>query len=80
MDPDGVVGRLFNAKTTPHMFIIGKNGERLYSGAIDDVPDTTTDPKSAHNFVQDAIQDITAGVPLRTAETEPYGCSVKYGA
>ena len=80
LDFDGAVGRLYGAKTTPHMFIIDKNGILAYAGAIDDAP--STDPATlvnAKNYVRAALADLAAGQPVATPLTNPYGCSVKYG-
>ena len=68
-DTDGKVGRGLGAKTTPHMFIIDKQGKLAYSGAIDD---------QKKNYVADALEDLLAGRPVATAKTQPYGCGVKY--
>ncbi|MGO9437991.1 MAG: redoxin domain-containing protein [Terracidiphilus sp.] len=79
MDPDGKVGRLYNAKTTPDMFVIDPTGKLIYSGAIDDRP--TPDPDDvhdAHNYVSDALTEAMAGKAVATQSTRPYGCSVKY--
>lgn len=79
LDADGKVGRAYGAKTTPHMFVIGKDGRLLYRGAIDDKP--TWDPKSlegAVNYVVNALDAILAGRAVTTTVTTPYGCSVKY--
>lgn len=79
LDPDGAVGRLYGAKTTPHMFIIDPKGILIYAGAIDDRP--SADPKDANdarNYVQRALDEAMAGAPVSIAETTPYGCSVKY--
>ncbi len=80
LDPEGKIGRLYEAKTTPHMFVIDANGTLAYMGAIDDKP--TPDPASvegAKNYVRAAIDDLLAGKPVATASTQSYGCSVKYG-
>ena len=79
LDPTGQVGRLYDAKTTPDMRIIGPDGRILYAGAIDDRP--TNDPadlEGANNFVRAALTDIEAGRAVATPYTVPYGCSVKY--
>jgi peroxiredoxin len=76
LDADGEVGRLYEAKTTPHMFVIGREGELLYSGAIDD--DSSGKGKAPVNFVEAALSSVLAGEPVQTAKTKPYGCSVKY--
>jgi peroxiredoxin len=79
LDTFGTVGRLYNAKTTPEMFVIDPTGKLIYSGAIDDRP--TPDPedvRGAHNYVSDALTEAMAGRPVATPYTRPYGCSVKY--
>ena len=79
LDPEGVVGRLYGAKTTPHMFIIDPNGDLIYQGAIDDHNSTDADdiPQSK-NYVALALDQAMAGKPIATPSTRPYGCSVKY--
>jgi peroxiredoxin len=79
LDPTGVIGHAYEAKTTPHMFVIDPSGKLIYAGAIDD--HATTDPediKSSKNYVSDALSESMAGKPVATAYTRPYGCSVKY--
>jgi peroxiredoxin len=79
LDPAGTIGRLYDAKTTPHMFVIDPTGKIIYQGAIDDKP--TPDPGSlatAHNYVSEALTAAMAGQAVPTAVTRPYGCSVKY--
>lgn len=80
LDPSGQIGRLYEAKTTPHMFVIDPNGKLIYQGAIDDAP--STDPSTinaAHNYVSQALTEAMAGRSVTTPVTRPYGCSVKYG-
>ena len=67
---------MYEAKTTPHMFVIGTEGELLYDGAIDD--DAAGKSESPTNFVEAALTSALAGQPVETAQTKPYGCSVKY--
>lgn len=79
LDPDGKVGKLYGAKTTPHMFLIGADGKIAYQGAIDDDP--SADPKGiakAKNFVRAALDALLAGKAPEKATAPPYGCSVKY--
>jgi peroxiredoxin len=79
MDPKGDLGHLYGAKTTPHMFVIDPNGKIVYAGAIDDKPTTEqSDISGAKNYVQTALTEATAGKPVTTASSQPYGCSVKY--
>jgi hypothetical protein len=79
LDPQGIVGKLYGAKTTPHMFIINAGGVLVYNGAIDDTPSTDLgDIATAKNYVQSALDELLAGKPVSEATSQPYGCSVKY--
>jgi hypothetical protein len=79
LDPTGAVGHLYDAKTTPHMFIINPQGTLIYNGAIDDRPTADrSDINGAKNYVSAALGEALAGKPVTTPTTRPYGCSVKY--
>jgi hypothetical protein len=81
LDPKGAVGHQYEAKTTPHMYVINAAGKLVYQGAIDDKP--TGDPAdiaSANNLVLAALADVKAGRPVAKPESRAYGCSVKYAA
>lgn len=81
LDPKGKIGRLYNARTTPHMYVIGQDGTMMYMGAIDDAPSSQTpDVKKANNYVRTALDDVLSGKPVSTSVTQPYGCSVKYSS
>ncbi len=73
----GAVGRAYSAKTTPHIYIIDKNGMIAYTGAVDNSPlgKTMGDPV---NYVDLALAELTTGKPVSTPATKPYGCNVKY--
>jgi len=75
-DHTGTVGRAYQAKTTPHMFIVSPEGKVVYNGAIDD--DAKGSKDDARNFVDAALASATAGEAVEYAQTKPYGCSVKY--
>jgi peroxiredoxin len=77
-DSSGAVGHLYSMKTTPHMYVIDKNGVLVYQGAIDDKPDPQHDPRTARNYVREAVDSLLAGQPVPVAQTKPYGCGVKY--
>ena len=77
-DGAGTIGREYGMLTTPHMFVIDKSGTLVYDGAIDDQPDTSHDPRKAHNYVRDAVGKVLAGEKVTIAQTKPYGCAVKY--
>ncbi len=79
LDPTGQLGHLYDAKTSPHMFIINPSGTLIYNGAIDDQP--TPDPSSvagAKNYVAQALTEAMAGRAVSMPTSRPYGCSVKY--
>ena len=78
-DTNGSIGKLYGAKTTPHMFVIDAGGMIAYAGAMDDKPTAdTADIATAQNYVTTALASLTEGKPVTTAQTKPYGCSVKY--
>jgi peroxiredoxin len=79
LDESGEIGRLYGAKTTPHMYIINEGGELVYMGGIDSIPSTdTNDIARATNYVDVALNALSSGQPIEDAVTRPYGCSVKY--
>lgn len=79
LDADGHIGRLYAAKTTPHMFVIRPDGTLAYQGAIDDRPTAIeADARAATPWALNAIKAVLAGKPPTPAITRPYGCSVKY--
>lgn len=76
MDTDGKVGKAYNAKRTPEMFIINAEGNFVYYGAIDD--DGSPKGPGSLNYVHQALTEHLAGETISTPKTQPYGCSVKY--
>ena len=63
------------------MFVINGEGVIVYQGAIDDRPSTAASSlEGATNYVLAALADLRAGRAVQTAQTVPYGCSVKYRA
>ncbi len=79
LDSTGKMGKLYGAKTTPHMFVINPEGKVIYNGAIDDKPTPDkADVKVAKNYVDSALEEATTGKEVTMTVTPPYGCSVKY--
>ena len=79
LDPSGTIGKLYDAKTTPHMFVIDAEGTLAYAGAIDS--NSSPNPatiEGADNYVVAAVDELIAGKAVTTSQTQPYGCSVKY--
>jgi peroxiredoxin len=79
LDSSGTIGHEYEAKTTPHMFIIDPSGKLIYEGAIDDHPTTSVaDVPASKNYVSAALDQAMSGRTVAVAYTRPYGCSVKY--
>lgn len=81
LDPSGKIGHAYDARTTPHMYVIDAKGTLIYMGAIDDKPSTrVADIPTAHNYLTGALSALKAGKPADPAMTRAYGCTVKYGS
>jgi peroxiredoxin len=79
LDPDGQIGHLYGAKTTPEMYVINPEGMLIYEGAIDNRPTPdVSDIKGAENYLDEALTDAMAGKTVAKSYTRSYGCSVKY--
>lgn len=75
-DPEGTVGYLYGARTTPHMYVIDAAGILRYEGAIDDNPRGRLENPT--NYVRQAVQALLSGEEVPVTSTDPYGCTVKY--
>lgn len=79
LDTDGTVGKAYDAKVTPHMFIIDKEGKLAYNGAMDSKKTTdNADVETADKYFVKALDAVIAGKEVENAKNEPYGCGVKY--
>jgi len=79
LDPEGTLGKLYGAQTTPHLFVIDRNGRLAYKGGIDSIASTNKeDIAKAEPYVKVALAEVGAGRAVANASTKPYGCSVKY--
>ena len=79
IDKDSKVGKLYDARTTPHMYVIDPQGKLIYAGAIDDKRWASAETtRQAKNHVRAALGEAMAGKPVSVAATSPYGCTVKY--
>lgn len=79
IDEDGKVGKMYGAKTTPHMYIIDNSGKLVYAGGIDNKASTDIeDIKDAKNYVSAALDELLAGKEVSVQSSTPYGCNVKY--
>jgi peroxiredoxin len=81
LDPNGLIGKGYGAKTTPHIYVIDPRGRLAYNGAIDDKPSSDKgDIAGARNHVLAALGELRAGKPVSVPESRPYGCTVKYAS
>jgi hypothetical protein len=79
IDPEGTIGQAYDAKTTPHMYIIDGTGKLVYMGGIDDKATADKDDiASATNYVRLGLAELKEGKPISNPETRSYGCSIKY--
>jgi hypothetical protein len=79
LDPSGNLGRLYGAKTTPHMYVIDKNGALQYMGGIDSIATAdAADIPNAEPYLKEAMLAVVQGGAVAHPVTKPYGCSVKY--
>ena len=76
IDADSKVGRAYHAKTTPHVYVIDKEGNLAYQGAIDNQEDSAK-TKDIH-YIDATVDALLAGKPVDVKTTKPYGCGVKY--
>ena len=78
-DESGAIGHAYDAKTTPHMYVVDADGTLVYAGAIDSHSSPRASSiEGATNYVTAALDDLKAGRAVGTSQTSPYGCSVKY--
>ncbi len=81
LDPEGKLGRLYEAVTTPHIYIVNPDGKLVYKGGIDSIASNKKDDiAKADNYVKAALGDLAAGRKITQANTQPYGCTVKYAS
>lgn len=79
IDESGKVGKMYDARTTPNMYVINPNGELIYAGAIDSIKSTNQDDiKNSTNYVKTTLEAAWAGKSVDPSTTQPYGCGVKY--
>ena len=81
LDPEGTIGKLYGAQTSPHFFIINTEGTLVYKGGIDSIKTTNpADIPKAIPYVKDALEALSAGESIKNSTTAPYGCSIKYAS
>lgn len=79
MDNAGTIGQRYDAKTTPHMYIINAQGLLVYAGGIDSMPWARVDDiKTATYYIRQGLNEALVGKQITVASSRPYGCSVEY--
>lgn len=79
LDPQGTIGKAYDARTTPHMYVIDAQGILRYAGGIDSIATAKQeDIGKAEPLFRNALQSVVKGENVAQAVTRPYGCSVKY--
>ncbi len=74
IDAQQVVADLYNAQTTPHVFVIDQDGLLRYRGAVDDV--TFRQRKPTRFFLDEAVEALINGHFPALTETPAYGCTI----
>lgn len=79
LDTEGTIGKLYQAQTSPHFFIINAEGTLVYKGGVDSLKTTKVDDiKKATPYVKEALDALAEGKKIPNPSTAPYGCSIKY--
>lgn len=79
LDPQGTIGKAYDARTTPHMYVIDARGILRYAGGIDSIATARlADIDKAEPLFKNALESVVKGETVAQAVTRPYGCSVKY--
>ena len=78
-DANQSIGRAYDAKVTPHCFVIDGKGTLVYKGAIDSIASSkSADIEKATNYVLAAVKAVKEGKTPEVTSSKPYGCGVKY--
>jgi hypothetical protein len=74
MDANCFVADLYEAQTTPHVFVIDREGILRYRGAVDDVTFRQRTP--ARFFLDEAVEALLEGHVPALVESPAYGCTI----
>jgi peroxiredoxin len=74
MDPRHAVADLYHAVTTPHVFVIDRDGILRYAGAVDDVSFRQRRP--TRFYLDEAVEALLDGRQPAVGETPAYGCTI----
>jgi peroxiredoxin len=70
------VALAYGALRTPHFFVFDEERKLVYTGRGVDNPRDTS--KMTVNDLDNALEDVIAGRPVRVPLTNPIGCNVKW--
>ena len=74
IDSEHIVADLYEALTTPHVFVLDRQGILRYQGAVDNI--TFRRRESAEFFLQEAVEALLNGHLPELSETPAYGCTI----
>lgn len=74
LDADCRVADLFEAQTTPHVFVVDREGILRYRGAVDDV--TFRQRMPTRFFLDLAVESLLEGQQPTLTESPAYGCAI----
>ncbi len=77
LDPGNRLADRFGAKTTPHIYLVDKRGEVLYTGAVDDDAHQKLAPEKRRPYLRQALDAALAGEEIAVTSSPPKGCGIK---
>ncbi len=75
-DSAGTVSKQYQAKSTPHIFIIDSQGVIAYNGAFDNDIPGRRQKKTVTSYVDQALSDLVAAKSVQVPFTQPFGTPV----
>lgn len=80
-DEGNKVADLYTARTTPHMYVIDKEGVLRYMGGVETVPVALSDVgQGDEQYVEAVLESLVNGQKPAYTETQSKGCSIKRAA
>ncbi len=79
-DPGNRVADLYAARTTPHIYVIGRDDQQtlVYKGGIEKAPLSPDGcGESQEQYLEPVLQALAAGGEAPISQTQSIGCSIK---
>ncbi len=73
-DSRSVLANHFGALKTPHVYVLGPQGEMIYQGGV---TDSHVGPTAKKQYLQEVLTDLQAGQVPRHKETRSLGCYIQ---